>query len=199
MEEVHNAQLQYMINLYQDPHMAAATAHKDNRKTISRHKFSPDDDDKLKAAVARLGESDWNAVAAEVPGRTSRQCRDRWKKYLKDEYMNPPWTPEEDLILEQKYNELGPKWATIAKFFNMRTDNNVKNRWVTRGGREKKKVIPADIPDHISIPHMLQPEMLRDPGPLVIPQLTNIGDVPPQNGLSISEVKQETPDQFSIA
>ncbi|EAY22700.1 Myb-like DNA-binding domain containing protein [Trichomonas vaginalis G3] len=136
-----DAALQYLMQVIPD-------VMKDtNKKQISRHKFSSYEDELLKQAYAKLGPNDWNAIAEEVPGRTARQCRDRWKKYLSG-VENGPWTEEEDALLLEKYNELGPKWAQIAQFFKSRTDNNVKNRWVTRGTREKHKnaVEAAQIP-----------------------------------------------------
>ena len=48
--------------------------------------------------------------------------------------MNPilrtdPWTFEEDQLLVKKYAEFGPQWNKISKFFDKRSDNNVRNRW----------------------------------------------------------------------
>jgi myb proto-oncogene protein len=45
--------------------------------------WTEDEDLKLKAAVQMHGGKNcWNAIAAMVPGRTSRQCCDRWLKYM---------------------------------------------------------------------------------------------------------------------
>ena len=73
----------------------------------------------------------WIHVAEKLPGRTARQCRDRWVNYLSPSNKNGPWSPEEDQLLAEKYIEHGPQWTTIAKFFDGRSENNVKNRWYT--------------------------------------------------------------------
>ena len=102
-------------------------------------KFTPNEDQLLFDAVMALGTSNWHAVAEKVPGRNSRQCRERWTNYVNPELVAAPWTDDEDKILLAKYEELGPKWHTIASFFATRSTNNIKNRFVTLQRRQKKK------------------------------------------------------------
>jgi hypothetical protein len=64
-----------------------------------------------------------------MPGRTARQCRDRYKNYLMESLVNAPWSPEEDAILLDRFQLLGPKWVEIGKLLHGRSGNNVKNRW----------------------------------------------------------------------
>lgn len=107
-----------------------------------RHKFTKEEDQKLKQIVAELGENAWPKVAARMGNRTSRQCRERYKNYLADSAKNEPWTPEEEELLEAKFNKYGPRWSLIATFFETRSDANVKNHWthiVTLRKREKMK------------------------------------------------------------
>ena len=96
-----------------------------------RKLFSPQEDALLTQIMYKQPFETWSAVAEQLPGRTARQCRDRWVNYLSPSNKNGPWTHEEDQLLAEKYIEHGPQWTTIAKFFDGRSENNVKNRWYT--------------------------------------------------------------------
>jgi myb proto-oncogene protein len=45
-------------------------------------KWAEDEDSKLKDAVQRHGGKDWDAFTALVPGRTRKQCCNRWYHFL---------------------------------------------------------------------------------------------------------------------
>ena len=103
-------------------------------------KFSPDEDSQLRLLVQELGCDNWAAIASKMPGRNSRQCRERWNNYLSPKINNNEWTAEEDEILLEKYEEYGPRWVIIAKYLNRRTDQMVKNRYcilIRRKSKEK--------------------------------------------------------------
>jgi hypothetical protein len=94
-----------------------------------RRIFNPDEDHILSGLVESRAYNNWSEIAQHMPGRTARQCRDRWTNYLAPAISFDPWRPEEDDLIIQKVNEIGTKWATIAKFANGRTGNALKNRW----------------------------------------------------------------------
>jgi hypothetical protein len=96
-----------------------------------RKLFSPEEDALLCHIMFEQQFTTWIAVAAQMPGRTARQCRDRWANYLSPDNKNGPWTVEEDRRLAEKFLECGPQWTTISRFFDGRSENNVKNRWYT--------------------------------------------------------------------
>lgn len=101
------------------------------RQKKVRKLFSPQEDAMLMNIMFNEPFQTWIAVAEKLPGRTARQCRDRWVNYLAPSNKNGPWSAEEDELLAQKYLEHGPQWTTISKFFDGRSENNVKNRWYT--------------------------------------------------------------------
>lgn len=105
----------------------------------SKSKFSPEEDIHLVELVKIYGDSDWNKIALMMPGRNTRQCRERWRHYLTPEVTNAPFTPEEDSLLILKYAELGSKWKLMATFFKGRTDIAIKNRWLLLNRREQRK------------------------------------------------------------
>jgi hypothetical protein len=96
-----------------------------------RHTFTPNENAKLAEAVKKWGENAWTAVAAEVSGRTVRQCRERWYHYLAPNRIARPWSPEELALLRQKQLELGNHWKEISRSLPGRTENDVKNQWHT--------------------------------------------------------------------
>lgn len=65
--------------------------------------------------VKEIGLKKWAAIAAKLPGRIGKQCRERWYNHLDPSINRKAWTLEEDRILLIAQSELGNKWAEIAK------------------------------------------------------------------------------------
>ena len=95
----------------------------------ANRRFTPVEDQKLQELVGQFGARRWRRIAQFMPGRTSRQCRDRYCNYLTPEFYNMKWTQEEDALLYQKFQELGSQWAKMTQFFPGKNANNIKNRW----------------------------------------------------------------------
>ena len=90
--------------------------------------FTPEEDQKIRDFVAEKGTHCWTDVLELLPGRSTRQCRERWNLYLDPNVCNEPWGPEDEARLLHMYCVFGPKWTLIAKAFPNRTANNVKNK-----------------------------------------------------------------------
>jgi hypothetical protein len=90
--------------------------------------FSTTEDLHLTELVQQFGETSWHEIEKHFPGRSARQCRDRWNLYLSPNVSKEPWTPDEDALLLRWYQLAGPKWTTIAKQFPAKTAHNIKNR-----------------------------------------------------------------------
>lgn len=144
-------------------------------------KFSFEDDKRLAHCVAIAGDSDWNKIARMMGNRNGRQCRERWNNYVNPVLRNDAWTPEEVNLLILKYKELGPRWNRIAKSFQNRSTNSVKNKWLTMKRQEDKFVAEAVAKNAPSIPStdismpILQPVMEQPkPHKMRLPSLAAI-------------------------
>lgn len=111
--------------------MSRRASSRKQRPFMPKNKFSSADDDLLRALVKELGTKDWRNVAKRMPGRNPRQCRERWMNYANPEIKKRPWTPEEDALLQTKYDEMGPRWHPLASLFPHRSINQIKNRIAT--------------------------------------------------------------------
>lgn len=107
-------------------------------KGVSKRKFSQEEDNFILKMVSENGLHYWKQIADQLGTRTPRQCRERWKHYLSPGIESGPWTPEEDLILQTKYHELGPKWSIIRESLPGRTDVNIKNRYALISRRTQR-------------------------------------------------------------
>lgn len=92
-------------------------------------RFSAEEDKLLKELVKAERNKTWKEIAANFPGRTAAQCRDRYNQYLFKEIQHKPWTTQEDMKIVQLYKQYGPRWVKIAEHFPGRNGNNIKNRW----------------------------------------------------------------------
>jgi hypothetical protein len=125
---------------------AAVLAQAQLRQPSGRQMFSAEEDKHLRELVAQYGERDWKQIVRNLPNRTARQCRERYKNYLSPELTTDPWTEAEDDLLRQKYVEFGPKWAKIARSFKGRSDVSLKNRWASINIRAQRGDIEPPTP-----------------------------------------------------
>lgn len=107
--------------------MEAPQTHQETKST--RQKFTAEEDARLIELVRIHGNKAWKKIASIMKTRTTRQCRERYINYLSPSVTNGPWSAQDDQLLIEKVQEMGPKWSKIAKFFPSRSDVNVKNRY----------------------------------------------------------------------
>ena len=105
--------------------------------------WKPEEDAILAEAVAKFGCPDkvtsrdpaakkpgalqWSQIAAVVPNRVAKQCRERWRNHLDPSVSRQPWTEEENEMLLQRYEKYGSSWAEIASGMTGRPDNGCAN------------------------------------------------------------------------
>jgi len=71
----------------------------------------------------------WAKIAAHLPGRQGKQCRERFVNHLDPDLKKGEWGDDEEAILIAMHEQHGNKWANIQKHLPGRSDNDVKNHW----------------------------------------------------------------------
>ena len=89
--------------------------------------WSPSEDDLLREAVKTFrptaqGRQDILFSAAMVPGRSAKQCRERWRNHVDPSISREPWSEEENALLLRLYEERYGKWCDISPAFPGRPD-----------------------------------------------------------------------------
>jgi hypothetical protein len=107
---------------------------------LFRRKFSPEEDDVLRALVSEHGIGDWSLIAAKMLDRDARQCKERWFHYLTPCLNQKPWTHTEDILLEAKVAEFGNRWKYFEFFFPGRSDVSIKNRYNVLMRRQRREI-----------------------------------------------------------
>lgn len=65
------------------------------------------------------------------------------------------WTPEEDGLVIAAIQQMGPKWADIARILPGRTDNMCKNRWNSTLKRRRALEMEPTVLQPVEQPLML--------------------------------------------
>lgn len=78
--------------------------------------WTKEEDDLISELVKMHGPKRWSLISSSLPGRTPKQCRERWHNHLHpDINKSAAWTEEEDRVILESHQKEGNKWAAMAK------------------------------------------------------------------------------------
>lgn len=65
--------------------------------------------------MSENGPQKWSLCSERIPGRSGKQCRERWFNNLNPNVKKGNWTADEDDMIFQGYLQFGSSWSRIAK------------------------------------------------------------------------------------
>ncbi|CAN6243882.1 unnamed protein product [Urochloa humidicola] len=117
---------------------------------LKQNWFVSQEDEILIEMVNAHSSKDWLSIARAVPGRTRKQCRDRWTHYLDPAVNQMPWSEQEDIDLICAHKIHGNKWCELAKLFPGRTGKAIKNYWTGAMKNKIKSYLGSGSPEQLS-------------------------------------------------
>jgi hypothetical protein len=110
--------------------VAASLLHAETYRA-PRRTWTSEADAQLADAVTKHG-NNWIAIAAIIPGRNNKECRQRWAKSLDPslDRKTGKWTTEEGAKLIEAVKKCGKDWAAVAALVPDRTRVQCRQRWI---------------------------------------------------------------------
>ncbi|WIA43804.1 hypothetical protein OEZ86_010222 [Tetradesmus obliquus] len=122
---------------------AAAAAFADEDQLPLKHqRWTDEEHAQLVALVQKYGRRNWKAVAENMKGRNSKQCRERYLTHEAKEKRGN-WTLTEEFRMASLHCRLGNRWVAIALQMPGRSDNCLKNHWNAVGRSKRLSNIPS--------------------------------------------------------
>ncbi|KAI9895276.1 hypothetical protein PsorP6_018950 [Peronosclerospora sorghi] len=145
--------------------------------------WSVEEDARLMEMMLK-GYDNWRQVSNNIPGRTAKQCRERWRNRLDPSIKKTPFTPQEDEAIQQAYEKYGNRWTQIAELLPGRTEDAVKLRWKALNPNQKTYT-------KLGRPRLLTLEDGPAAAVSTSPKRPEASDPPPANELCPTKVNLE--------
>ena len=79
--------------------------------------------------IKEKGPKRWKQIAAQIPGKKPKQCRERWHNHLNPNIKKDSWSLQEEMVLFIINRDHGNRWKELTAILECRSDNNIKNHW----------------------------------------------------------------------
>ncbi len=105
----------------------------------------------LRSIVSMYGVSDWNIVADCMtskfgqPGKTAKQCKDRWRSCLDTNCSKQTWSDRERYLLLVAHQKYKNRWSDVALMLKKHSSNMIKNRFYTLFRKVRNKIKNGDF------------------------------------------------------
>ena len=109
-------------------------------RSTRRGPWLPIEDGALLQLVRKQGPNNWVQISQQMQHRSPKQCRERYHQNLKASLNHDPISNEEGELIEHLVQEMGKRWAEIARRLGNRSDNAVKNWWNGSMNRRKRNI-----------------------------------------------------------
>ncbi|GBG27474.1 Transcription factor MYB3R-5 [Hondaea fermentalgiana] len=84
---------------------------------VIKGRWTTEEDNLLLDIVAKNPHmKNWGFAAKYIPGRSAKQCRERYLNHLNPTIRRDAWTAEEDAFILEAQQRLGNKWSEIASY-----------------------------------------------------------------------------------
>ncbi|KAL2007920.1 hypothetical protein VTN00DRAFT_7902 [Thermoascus crustaceus] len=125
--------------------------------THRRGPWVPEEDQALLQLVREQGPNNWVRISQHMHYRSPKQCRERFHQNLKPTLNHEPISAEEGMMIERMVNEMGKRWAEIARRLGNRSDNAVKNWWNGSMNRKRRGLVQSGNASRTSCNGRVQP------------------------------------------
>jgi myb proto-oncogene protein len=91
-----------------------------------RNKFSKEEDESILNFVLKNGYQKIKDLASQLPNRTAKQIREKYRLYLDPLVSQSSFSKEEDINLVNYVQNFGKKWSIISNLMKGRQDVQLK-------------------------------------------------------------------------